>query len=155
MIFLESFLINVFEMQKHIFTQKTLNSTFKVCCNTSIATMVKFKHDQFILKSIYLTIFLQNIKIVRPSRNGGNDCSTCTLVTALVSQYSQRLNVPGSEGFEKFCELMPSPVPVACKAFLFDLKEKFNLDKITELSETCSPDDACQAEIARVSQNES
>merc|ERR1711920_170362 len=79
------------------------------------------------------------------SRNGGNDCSTCTLVTALVSQYSQKLNVPGSEGFKQFCDLMPTPVPAACKVFLKDLEDKFELDKITELTDSCSPDDACFA----------
>ena len=89
-----------------------------------------------------LTVFSNSMS---SSRNGGNDCSTCTLVTALVSQYSQKLNISGSEGFKEFCDLMPSPVPVACKAFLKDLKEEFDLDKITELASSCSPDDACEA----------
>ena len=101
--------------------------------------MVKRSH----LPLLALLIFYS--EPIKSSRNGGNDCSTCTLVTSLVSQYSQKLNIPGSEGFKEFCNLMPTPVPAACKAFLKDLSEKFDLDKITELANSCSPDDACES----------
>ena len=92
-----------------------------------------------------ISIFLLSLSpyFTLADHNGGVNCAACTLVVSLIDQYSQVLNVPGSQAFTQFCKLQGSVVDLACEALQIIFHNNFDLDKISELRDIYSPDEIC------------